>query len=593
MSSLSQDLPISANDFINNNLLKLKKKINYIKSNIEDDDDNIYDQLYCKINIYFTSILDKVRLKYLAAIDKYKNIIKQYEKDILKLMMDNMLLKIEINSLKEKNESKKKKKNLSKIKNIFPNINNNNHINNNYNMDTTDNRTNLRNQFYRSQENINNIKNKSVDFFIKYNNNIGINNNKKDKLNKRNLTSINNKLKKCNKNVIKNININKNGNISNKSSNSNFNFLIKKGNNSVISDNVIFPLSCKKNKKSFRLDEIEKNIKKHKSTLTLCNIRKIKDEMETIINKNKYNNKKNKFYIINEDSVEINENYLIDENTRQTINNNKIKNINNNMSNNIIHNTSINIFNPSKGLYPLNVINYNVKHENNKIYKTKVDDNSNNNIITSLKNVYSNLKSKKKIFNNTKLNKNNNNNNYNIKTEENIKKVKRINKKLNMFNSRTYTSDNIITPNDNNYKKENSNDKVIHNKLKENLDDNQQSFMYSNNQKDSYNFKFTNFPLNNKNNNLMSRNNNNSFYNNSLTYLNNYVNTEYKKGETDENISNHNNNNLSNNIIPIHRKNNFIQRNKSFNCLLKLKKIIDNKNIHKKVKKSQNIKLKK
>ena len=317
--------------------------------------------------------------------------------------------------------------------------------------------------------------------------------------------------------------------------------------------------------------------------------------METIINKNKYKNKcnknkKNKFYIINEDSVEINENYLFDENTRQTINNNKIKNINNNMSNNIIHNTSINIFNPSKGLYPLNVINYNVKHENNKIYKTKVDDNNNNNI-TSLKNVYNNLKSKKRIFNNTKLN-NNNNNNYNIKTEEKIKKVKRINKKLNMFNSRTYTSENIISPNDNNYNKDNSNNKVMCNKLKENLDENQQSFIYSNYQKDLYNLKFENFTLN-KNNNLMSRNNNNSFYTNSLTYLNNYINTEFKKGEIDENISNYNNNNLANNIIPIHRKNNFIQRNKSFNCLLKLKKIIDNKNNLKKFKKTQNIKLKK
>ncbi len=72
MSTKSNDIILSANEIMSRNLLKIKKKINYIKSNLEEDDDNNYDQLYCKINIYFTSILNKVRLKFLDAIEKYK-----------------------------------------------------------------------------------------------------------------------------------------------------------------------------------------------------------------------------------------------------------------------------------------------------------------------------------------------------------------------------------------------------------------------------------------------------------------------------------------------------------------------------------------
>ncbi len=484
-----------------------------------------------------------------------KKKIKQYENDIIQLIMENMLLKIENNYLKEKK--------ISKIKT-------------NCEKDYINNKNILRNQFYRSQEDINNIRNKSTDYFIKNNHKININNNinkinkKKHRSSKKHLKLKNNKFE-----IINKIN---NGNISNKSSHSNaYHFIIKKNNNSLITENSFFPLSCKKNKESFRWDETEKNIKKHKSNLNLCNIRKIKDEMDSIINRNKLNtnnkNSKNKCYIINEDSVEIIDKYSSDENMKKNIN--KIKNINNNMSNNIIHNTSINIFNSSKGLYPpLNGINYNYNKTKNN--KNRIDD------FLSLKNIYKNFQSKKKVFNNTKLN-NINNNNKNGGKSNKMKKNK-TNLKLNLFNSKTCVSENIVYPTENNIMKNNG----IYNKY-ENLQ----------NPKELYNFKYINLSLNKKNN-LLSRNNNNSFYNNSSSYINNNytcINTEYRKGEQDETLFNYNKNiNKTNNsgmvdsIIPIHKKNNFIQRNKSFNCLTKLKKIIENKNSYKNIKKSKKMK---
>ena len=116
--------------------------------------------------------------------------------------------------------------------------------------------------------------------------------------------------------------------------------------------------------------------------------------------------------------------------------------------------------------------------------------------------------------------------------------------------------------------------------------------MNINEQRNSYNFNYSNSKLNipiNKNNNIISRNNISSFYNNnSFNHINTsnkylYYNTEYNgPEEMNDNLDNFNNNVSSNlsksNIISIQNKNKFIHRNKSFNCLLKLKKIIDNKN---------------
>ena len=181
-----------------------------------------------------------------------------------------------------------------------------------------------------------------------------------------------------------------------------------------------------------------------------------------------------------------------------------------------------------------------------KIVKNKIYNN-NNNIGTSLKNIYDNLQNKKRVYNNIKLN-----NKKFIKTEENnAKKKKSFNIKKNLFK--------------NNSKEKNEKNIII------------------NDNKDFYAFKYLNLPIN-INNNINSRNNGNSLYNNSTSKINNYsyFNSENSKEEIEDNINYHKKNEsgicttLNNNLISIKRKNNFIQRNKSFNCLLKLKKILDN-----------------
>ena len=547
MSSLSQEFIISKNTIINNNISKIKKKISFILNNFEEDGEDNYDQIYCKINIYFTSLINKIRLKYLDAIAHYKNKIRQYEKDILKLIMENILLKIENNSLKEC-EKKILNKKVSKIKNTFSyNIKGNN----------SNNKLNLKKYFYRSQDNINNIKNKSVDFFMKHNN-------KKFFLKKKNHSSTNKIRKKKNiqnKLEIKSIN----ENISNKSSSPNLN-IFNKIKNTDIAHISLFPLSCTKNKKSFILDEMEQNLNRHRNIQSHCNIRKIKDEMDSIINKNinkKTKNEKNIYNtsvnIINDNSLEIADKYSSDENSKY------INNINSNMSNNIIHNTSINIFNSSKGLYSLNNINNfnykNIKIQNRQPIKIKKN---NKNIVNSyneksFKNFYNNLQNKKRVFNNIKLDYKNNNNQSDEKIEnsENIPNVK-----INLFNNNSNSNLKNISKNKN---------------------------------KDFCNFQYLNLPFN-ANNNIMSRNTPNVLYSNSSNKIKSYsqFNTENSQGEIDENkyniYTNKYGNYKNNNIISVKKKNNFIQRNKTFNCLFKLKNIIDNNNNNFKNKKFKKMK---
>ena len=129
MSFLNQDLIYSKNNIITKNVSKIKKKILVIKSGLVEDEEDNYDQIYCKINIYFTALINKIRLKYIQALEHYKAKIKQYENDILKLIMENMLLKIENNLLLEKDEYINKK--ILNNKNIILNNNNLNYYNKN------------------------------------------------------------------------------------------------------------------------------------------------------------------------------------------------------------------------------------------------------------------------------------------------------------------------------------------------------------------------------------------------------------------------------------------------------------------------------
>ena len=96
-----KDLIIKTNSVIKKNISKIKNKLVLIKENCLLDEEENYDNIYSKINIYFTSILNKIRVKYIEALDKYRQKIKQYEKDIIELIMEKIVLNIENNFLKE------------------------------------------------------------------------------------------------------------------------------------------------------------------------------------------------------------------------------------------------------------------------------------------------------------------------------------------------------------------------------------------------------------------------------------------------------------------------------------------------------------
>ena len=246
-----KDIIIRTNEVIKKNIIKIKDKLSSIKNNILLDEEENSDNIYCKINIYFSSILNKIRIKYLEALNKYRNKIKQYEKDILQLMMENMILKIENNFFKQKNklnnhqikkdkEKEKEKKNKDIIYN-FKKAKENQII-------------------YQSQDNFNKLNYNSVDYLIKINNNTP--------------------------------NRSRNNYISNNKKNKFFNTY----------------LYINKKKEKPNIDEMEKNIKKHRNTQSHYNIKEMKDEMDLIINRN--NNIKNNDKNINIINEQITQNFF-------------------------------------------------------------------------------------------------------------------------------------------------------------------------------------------------------------------------------------------------------------------------------------------
>lgn len=111
------DLVTNTNTIIQENLSSLYEKISIMKSDLIDEEDNEYENFYNRINFYFSSIINQLKLNFLegikehqkiqqnlkAQIDVMKKKIAQYEKDIMELIMENMLLKIENENYEEKN----------------------------------------------------------------------------------------------------------------------------------------------------------------------------------------------------------------------------------------------------------------------------------------------------------------------------------------------------------------------------------------------------------------------------------------------------------------------------------------------------------
>ena len=134
MTSQLIDLVNTTNNIVFENLQKLNSKFKKIQKNIITNEESQYDYLTSKISIYFTTFIEQMKSKFILSIRKYEKQINQNNKDIIELLMENMLLKLEKDDLKQKeikylNDITKNSINTNIIKNLN-NIKKNNNMNN-------------------------------------------------------------------------------------------------------------------------------------------------------------------------------------------------------------------------------------------------------------------------------------------------------------------------------------------------------------------------------------------------------------------------------------------------------------------------------
>ena len=310
------ELVNTTNNIVFENLKKLNSKFKAIQNNQILNEEEEYDSLNCKINIYFTTIIEQMKSKFIVATQEYEKQIEQNNKDILNLIMENMLLKIENDSLLEE-----KKKNdiylsdyidltIKKEKNFIKN-----NINKNLNNIK---KTNSKKKYNNKNCNLNN----GIYSFIKseFNqdinkNNIGPNNNISNNIYNYNLLEI------LNKNGSKK---KKRNNSYNKFNNNNYNFNFIAGldlnhynthNKANISYNTV----------GKTLYDSQENFKihKNKNSFSLNDFRKIKNAFsQKRTKKNSYKNKKNNIGIF---CNYLNENNYINVNYKNK--NNEVQNI--------------------------------------------------------------------------------------------------------------------------------------------------------------------------------------------------------------------------------------------------------------------------
>ena len=125
MTSQLIDLVNTTNNIVFENLQKLNSKFKKIQKNIIINEESQYDSLNSKISIYFTTFIEQMKSKFIIATRKYEKQIQQNNKDIIELLMENMLLKLEKDELKQKqiqNTFQKTKNSINS--NIIKNLNN-------------------------------------------------------------------------------------------------------------------------------------------------------------------------------------------------------------------------------------------------------------------------------------------------------------------------------------------------------------------------------------------------------------------------------------------------------------------------------------
>ena len=464
MSKKLNDLINSTNIIIVENLKKLFENFTVINKFQEDNDENEFDIFFCKINIYFRNIIEQIKLKYIKALESYEKIIEQNNKDILELIMENMLLKIDKNSIEshQKINKEKIKNNKDYLIHSLLKVEFNN--NNNYcNINTKTNfyNTGIQKKSYGSQENYNkNSKKKIVT-----NKNIHpINNNKINNLNELFLM-----------NKIEGIDSNNSINQDTICHESNIKSIFTEPNydNNEKSDNYYFIKKIKK-----EMNEILNKNNETKNNIPICYNKKSTNETNKWNKKKKKLNtpknlKKNFYKGLSEInfSSETPKELLINNNDNNNFTNyNKIININNTNNNKRckkVANTSfLNIHNK------YNITKKILLHSKGKKRESKHNNNSSNIVNNSMNNNESNISFNNKLrtktrnnFNSINYLFNNNKNNYtttiatsDVLQDNNIKNNFMTNNSNNGFNS--YINQSQI---DNLNKKSQINNKIIHN----------------------------------------------------------------------------------------------------------------------------------
>ena len=102
-NSSKNDYNTENNNIILNNLNQIYHKFVLINNSFNNDDCDEYEEFFNRVNFYFSNIIMQLKLKYIESLKELEEKNSKNEKDILDLIMENMILKIENQSLEEKN----------------------------------------------------------------------------------------------------------------------------------------------------------------------------------------------------------------------------------------------------------------------------------------------------------------------------------------------------------------------------------------------------------------------------------------------------------------------------------------------------------
>ena len=295
MTSQLIELVNTTNNIVFENLQKLNSKFKKIHKKLIINEESQYDSLNSKISIYFTTFIEQMKSKFILATRKYEKQIQQNNKDIIELIMENILLKLEKDELKQKEIKHYNDITFQKTKNSI-------------NSNITKNLNNIKK---------NNILNKDINAKKKSGMKYGLNNDQysliKTEFNNETQNNINNIFPINNFNLLDIFNTNKSGskkkkksNSCNKFNNNNYNF------NFITGSRLDLNRYYSRNKTNISYNTIGKNIfgsqenlnfQKNKNSFSLKDFRKNKGGTKSKKNSSKKNLKH--FNYINDDNFKI------------------------------------------------------------------------------------------------------------------------------------------------------------------------------------------------------------------------------------------------------------------------------------------------